>query len=93
MANAPADCIAYDEPPCRAKFPRAPRRPVTFESSPMADYSARELLLAAAARAVLAALREPLGQKRLSPSADATLLLLETALEPYPSANLDTAGK
>jgi hypothetical protein len=69
------------------------RGPMTFESSPMAGYSARELLLAAAARAVLAALREPLGQKRLSPSADARLQLLETALEPYPSANLDPAGK
>jgi hypothetical protein len=66
---------------------------MTFESSPMAGYSARELVLAAAARAVIAALREPLGQKRLSPSADATLRLLETALEPYPSANLDAAGK
>ena len=69
------------------------RGPVTFESSPMAGYSARELLLAAAARAVLAALQAPLEQKRLSPSADARLRLLETALEPYPSANLDPAGK
>jgi hypothetical protein len=66
---------------------------MTFESSPMAGYSARELVLAAAARAVLAALREPIEQKRLSPSADATLCLLETALEPYPAANLDAAGK
>jgi hypothetical protein len=38
-------------------------------------------------------LREPIEQKRLSPSADATLRLLETALEPYPAAHLDDAGK
>jgi len=69
------------------------RGPMTFESSPMAGYSARELLLAAAARAVLAAFCEPLEQKRLSLSANATLQLLETALEPYPAANLDAAGK
>jgi hypothetical protein len=41
------------------------------------------LLLAAAARAVLAAFREPLEQKRLAAPANATLRLLETALEPY----------
>jgi len=50
-------------------------------SSP--SYSAREILLAAAARAVLAALREPLEQRRLSGAATATLRVLETALEPY----------
>jgi hypothetical protein len=43
----------------------------------------RELLLAAAARAVLAVFREPLEQKRLTVPATATLRLLETALEPY----------
>lgn len=69
------------------------RGPMTFESSPMAGYSARELLLAAAARTVLAAFREPLEQKRLSLSANATLRLLETALEPYPAANPDAADK
>lgn len=47
------------------------------------SYAPRELLLAAAARAVLAAFREPLEQKRLAAPATATLRLLETALEPY----------
>ncbi len=46
-------------------------------------FAARELLLAAAARAVLAAFREPLEQKKLGAPATATLRLLETALEPY----------
>jgi len=59
----------------------------------MAGYAARELLLAAAGRAVLAAFREPLEKKRLSPPATATLRLLETALEPYPGAIVDRAGK
>lgn len=59
----------------------------------MADYSPRELLLAAAARAVLAAFREPLEKKRLTPVANATLRLLETALDPYPNGNRDEAGK
>ena len=43
----------------------------------------REALLAAAARAVLAALREPLEQRELSSPATAALRLLESALEPY----------
>jgi hypothetical protein len=47
------------------------------------SFAPRELLLAAAARAVLAAFREPLEQKRLTAPATATLRLLETALEPY----------
>ena len=47
------------------------------------DGPAREALLAAAARAVLAALREPLEQRRLTGPAIAALRLLETALEPY----------
>jgi hypothetical protein len=50
-----------------------------------AHFAPRELLLAAAARAVLAAFREPLEQKKLSGPATATLRLLETALEPYRS--------
>jgi len=49
----------------------------------MAGYSPRELLLAAAARAVLAAFRDPLERRGLSPPATATLRLLESALEPY----------
>lgn len=49
----------------------------------LADFAPRELLLAAAARAVLAAFREPLEQKKLAAPATATLRLLETALEPY----------
>lgn len=47
------------------------------------DYTAREILLAAAARAVLSALREPVEQRRLSPTAVATLRVLEAALDPY----------
>ncbi len=47
------------------------------------DFAPRDLLLAAAARAVLAAFREPLEQKKLTGPATATLRLLETALEPY----------
>lgn len=46
-------------------------------------FAPRELLLAAAARAVLAVFREPLERKRLPAPATATLRLLETALEPY----------
>lgn len=49
----------------------------------LAVFTPRELLLAAAARAVLAAFREPLEQQRLATPATATLRLLETALEPY----------
>jgi hypothetical protein len=47
------------------------------------SYSPREILLAAAARAVLAAFREPLEHKRLSAPATATLRVLEAALELY----------
>lgn len=50
---------------------------------PRPDYTAREILLAAAARAVLAALRDPLENGRLSAPATATLRVLDTALEPY----------
>jgi hypothetical protein len=53
------------------------------EAPDMAGYEPREILLAAAARAVLAAFREPLEQQRLTSPATATLRLLETALEPY----------
>lgn len=49
----------------------------------LSGFAPREILLAAAARAVLAAFREPLEERRLSPPATATLRLLETALEPY----------
>jgi len=48
-----------------------------------AGCSPRELLLVTAARAVLAAFRDPLERRRLSPPATATLRLLETALESY----------
>ena len=54
------------------------------------DFAPRELLLAAAARAVLAAFREPLEQKRLTTPATATLRLLETALEPYRPASAES---
>ena len=66
---------------------------MTSEDSRMAGYSARELLLAAAARGVLAAFRDPLERKTLPPAANATLRMLETALDPYPRANLEAAGK
>jgi hypothetical protein len=49
----------------------------------MSRYEPREILLAAAARAVLAAFRGPLEHKQLTAPATATLRLLETALEPY----------
>jgi hypothetical protein len=55
------------------------------------SFAPRELLLAAAARAVLAAFREPLEQKRLASPATATLRLLETALEPYRSDSARSA--
>lgn len=47
------------------------------------SYSPREVLLAAAARAVLAAFRDPLEEKRLPAPATATLRVLEAALELY----------
>lgn len=53
------------------------------EAPDMSDYEPREILLAAAARAVLAVFREPLEQRQLTATATATLRLLETALEPY----------
>ena len=56
---------------------------MSFEGTGLAGYSPRELVLAAAARAVLAAFRDQLEKKRLSLSATATLRLLESALEPY----------
>lgn len=46
-------------------------------------FAPRELLLAAAARAVLAAFRESLERSLLTAPANATLRLLESALEPY----------
>ena len=56
---------------------------MTAGRSGLDGFAPRELLLAAAARAVLAAFRDPLEKKRLSSPATATLRLLETALEPY----------
>jgi len=53
------------------------------------DFAPRELLLAAAARAVLAAFRGPLEEKRLSAPANATLRLLESALDPYRAASTE----
>lgn len=50
---------------------------------PDESYSGREILLAAAAKAVLAALRGQLEERRLPGPAIATLRVLETALEPY----------
>jgi hypothetical protein len=56
---------------------------MSFEGTSMAGFSPRELVLAAAARAVLAAFRESLEGGALPPPARATLRLLESALEPY----------
>lgn len=47
------------------------------------SYSPREILLAAAAQAVLAAFRDRLETRRLPATAIATLRVLESALEPY----------
>jgi hypothetical protein len=66
---------------------------MTFEGSGMAGYSARELILAAAARAVLTAFHDQREEGRVTATADATLYLLEAALEPYPPANADEPGK
>lgn len=53
------------------------------ETGALAGFTPREILLAAAARAVVAAFREQLEKRKLTPPATATLRLLETALEPY----------
>ena len=49
----------------------------------LSGFAPREILLAAAARAVLAEFREPLERRRLAAATTAALRLLETALEPY----------
>jgi hypothetical protein len=82
--------------PAPAPDPAARSRAVMPGPSDPEDFAPRELLLAAAARAVLAAFREPLEQKRLTAPATATLRLLETALEPYrpgPEARLRIVRK
>jgi hypothetical protein len=56
---------------------------VTSSHGGLSGFAPREILLAAAARAVLAAFREPLEERQLPSPATATLRLLETALEPY----------
>jgi hypothetical protein len=72
-----------DDAAAPAPDPAARSRAVTPDASDPHSFAPRELLLAAAARAVLAVFREPLERKRLAPPATATLRLLETALEPY----------
>ena len=67
----------------RGADPAARSRAVTRGQDGLAGFAPREILLAAAARAVLAAFREPLEKRSLSPQATATLRLLEAALEPY----------
>ena len=62
---------------------------MTQGSGDLSRFAPREILLAAAARAVLAVFREPREERRLSSPATATLRLLETALEPY---RLDPPG-
>jgi len=59
----------------------------------LSGFTPREILLAAAARAVLAAFREPLEERRLTSPATATLRLLETALEPYDDDNGGRAAR
>ncbi|MGF1549502.1 MAG: hypothetical protein ACFBQW_03070 [Sphingomonadaceae bacterium] len=51
------------------------------------DKTTDEMLLVAAAQAVLASLRGPLEGNQLSGPALASLRLLETALEPYEERN------
>jgi len=70
-----------------------PGLPMTSDDPRMGGYSARELLLAATARMVIAAFREPIEERQLSPAADAALRLLEAALEPFPSAGFDDLPK
>jgi len=65
---------------------------VTGSRRDLARFAPREILLAEAARAVLASFRDPLEQRRLSAPATATLRLLETALEPYGPAPLPGIG-
>jgi hypothetical protein len=54
---------------------------MTVPREPMTPH---EALLLTAARAVLAALRDPLEQRKLTGPATAALRLLESAVEPYP---------
>lgn len=70
-------------------LPRGPK--VKSGKSEAEGFVPRELLLAAAARAVLAAFREPLERQRLSAPATATLRLLETALESYRPESADVS--
>ena len=67
----------------RGADPVARSRAVTGGHDDLSRFTPREILLAAAARAVLAAFRDPLEKRRLNAPATATLRLLETALEPY----------
>jgi hypothetical protein len=63
---------------------------VTPDKPDPESFAPRELLLAAAARAALAAFREPPERKQLAAPATATLRLLETALEPYRADSPET---
>ena len=74
---APSQGIAHGFAPRRH-----PRRGLSLVD-PVHPMVPREALLAAASRAVLAALREPLERRELSGPATAALRLLESALEPY----------
>lgn len=65
--------------PCAA----AGHEEVSQPRDELAGFAPREILLAAAARAVLAAFREPLARHSLPTPAAATLRLLETALDLY----------
>jgi hypothetical protein len=73
--------VAGAVPP--AADPASRSRAAAGRDVTLRGFSPREILLAAAARAVLAAFREELEARRLPAAATATLRLLETALESY----------
>jgi hypothetical protein len=74
--------VAGAVPPAADPAPRS-RAAAAGDAVTLRGFSPREILLAAVARAVLAAFREELEERRLPAAATATLRLLETALEPY----------
>ena len=66
---------------------------MTPKAPGMGGFAPRELILAAAARIVLAACRKPAQEKNLTPAASASLHVLEAALDPYPAGRLDERDK
>lgn len=80
MQPTRSNSVAADQEPGRGASDRSTI--MSWGDDP-ADYAAREILLAAAAHAVLATFRDALEARRLPAAATATLRVLETALEPY----------